>query len=207
MQEIPGCKEYNDELIFEAVGAIYKKGKIAIITVYRSPNGNFQSFIMKLESLLGQATSRYPTYDLYIAGDFNINQMGDSEEKTLLLNSLLQFGLHPLFHTPSRVTNSSATCIDNIFTNAVEHVASKEVVNPHLSDHLAQTIMVNIDFCDVKEKKKLQLRNKSSDNRLSFERMIRTVDWHSLVSENGCASYSELHCRFFSNLRRRISYS
>lgn len=90
---------------------------ICIITVYRSPSGNFQHFLLNLEKILSRIYTN--TIEIIICWDFNINYLNDSTYKSL--DSLLASrGLSSTVLFPTRFFNNSQSAIDNIFINTLK---------------------------------------------------------------------------------------
>ena len=51
---------------------------------------------------------------------------------------------------PTRVTNDSATIVDNIFTNNIDNSMSSENITTDFSDHYSQIISVKNQKIDLK---------------------------------------------------------
>jgi hypothetical protein len=100
---------------FEVCGIkLYLHGKkVYILTIYRSPFGNFNKFMNQLEIVILQIYK--PKIDIIICGDMNINYLEKSNRvkqlntlfKTIILVNVVSF--------PTRMQGSSSTSIDNIF--------------------------------------------------------------------------------------------
>jgi len=89
--------------------------------MYRKPGSNIEEFQSSIEHLVN--ITKYKT--LYICGDFNIDliKYNSHEPSRNFTDSLFSLGLIPLITMPTRITNTSETLIDNIFTNnlSTEH--------------------------------------------------------------------------------------
>ena len=88
--------------------------------LYRHPSSDLSSFINYLTSTLQKVQKENKV--LFIMGDFNINLFNyDSHTETNdFLNLMISHYLLPHILHPTRVTNHSATIIDNIFSNNCE---------------------------------------------------------------------------------------
>ena len=66
---------------------------------------------------------------------------------------MYSFGLYPLIDEPTRVTDSSATLINNIFTNELRHNLTCSILFNDISDHLKMFALCeyNINRNIVKE--------------------------------------------------------
>ena len=84
-------------------------------------------------------------------GDFNINLLNYNvpADTNDLLNTMISHYLLPHILRPTRVTDHSATVIDNIFSNNTVYETTGGNIITHLSDHFPQFIVlnkVNIDY-------------------------------------------------------------
>jgi exonuclease III len=97
-----------------AVKLHYFSTNICILTVYRSPTGNFLHFLNNLESSL---TRIYANSSIIIlCGDINVNYLDDGCTNKQKFDSLLaSYNLCSIVDFPTRVTNILATAIDNFF--------------------------------------------------------------------------------------------
>jgi exonuclease III len=135
------CKEKDLEV---CVTKLYLPNcTISILNIYRSTCGNFECFLNKLETLLNCISIN--SSELIICGDFNVKFL-ENTTHTLLLNSLLAtYGLYSTIQFPTRITNSSASAIDNIFINTVKF--NDFNIHPLIngvSDHDAQILFYMI---------------------------------------------------------------
>lgn len=105
-----------------------------IISVYRPPSGNYQLFESTMEEVLKKISKSSKT--IVVCGDFNINLLENTQTSTRFLNLFKSFNLTNLFKEPTRVTPTSATCLDNIFCNS--KVMDKSILNYISSDHSGQ---------------------------------------------------------------------
>ena len=74
----------------------------------------------------------------YILGDFNADliKVGTQAQTSKFLGGLTCRGFYPLVSLPSRITESTATLIDNIFTKNVDCQIASGLVMVVVSDHL-----------------------------------------------------------------------
>ena len=129
LDELKLSNEYIECLFIETP-------KEVIGVVYRPPNTNIQKFNDHIESIFHDI-KQIPKRS-YIVGDFNINLL--NAESNLLTSSFLDliFSLNymPLINKPTRVTNSTATIIDNIFSNNYQNTESfNGILVSDISDH------------------------------------------------------------------------
>ena len=125
---------------------VVKRGKNLIIGVlYRPPNQSTLRFLERLKDLLPVINNEHK--ELILMGDFNIDLM--KLDNLSCANELLElfysFYLYPLINKPTRVTDTSATLIDNIFSN--NSCIFSCVLTTEISDHLP--ILALFDYSNV----------------------------------------------------------
>ena len=93
---------------------IRNKNVITVCCLYRQPGSNIEVLNETLEQMF-----RNKKTTIYLCGDFNINLLNYDNHKGTrdCIDVLFSLGLFPLICKPSRITEYSATLIDNIFTN------------------------------------------------------------------------------------------
>nr|CAI5820586.1 unnamed protein product [Callosobruchus analis] len=97
----------------------------------------------------------------------------------------------------TRVTAVSATCIDNIILNFVENSFFADVIDPCISDHKGQYLIIrNIDIPN--EEHKVQARCFSENDFVNFKDALLKVDWQ-IHDECDDGSDSERLARFLTN--------
>ena len=111
-------------------------GKNFIIScVYRAPGSDLDSFFKYIELFLQSIKNNK---SIYLCGDFNIDLLKEQTHKGTndFLELLNSFGLFPTITKPTRVTSTSATLIDNIFTNNIFQITLSGILCNDISDHL-----------------------------------------------------------------------
>ncbi|XP_028031853.1 uncharacterized protein LOC114248481 [Bombyx mandarina] len=113
------CKERRDivslsvERIIEM--ACVELERFIVVSVYRPPNSLYDFFENIMERVLLKLS--VSNKHVFICGDFNINLLENTNATIRLRTLLKSYNLSNLFSEPTRITSTSATCIDNIFTN------------------------------------------------------------------------------------------
>ena len=82
---------------------------------------------------------------IYLMGDFNFDLLQyDTDNNSYdFLNSIVENGMLPFIHQPTRIIDSSATLIDNIFSNNIEDESISGNLFIKLSDHLPQFLIIH----------------------------------------------------------------
>jgi hypothetical protein len=89
---------------------------VIILCLFRAPSGNLRNFLKTLEKILAKLNKA--KNEFVICGDTNINFAEMINNKTTLINLLKTYNLVHTVYFPTRLTDRSATSIDNIFIDA-----------------------------------------------------------------------------------------
>jgi endonuclease/exonuclease/phosphatase (EEP) superfamily protein YafD len=195
-------ESFNEELTFEcsAVKYMLENQTYIILILYRSPMGCFKSFIEKLDSLLFVLTDHPKRPTIILTGDLNCNLLIDGNEQTQLRQVFLSYDMKPLVKTPTRITESSRTLLDNVFTNHCEQDVSTTVFNTALSDHLAimSTFTVQTKNSLPSITKYRRFFNDTNINHfcvLLLQQNWNVEKWSNEYMENFCKFYEiYIHC-------------
>ena len=97
--------------------------------------GNLDIFIDEWEELLHKLIKKQT---VYLCGDFNINLLkwGSHPGTQKFIDVMYDTGVYPLINKPTRITEDSATVIDNIITNNLMCNTISGVLINAISDHL-----------------------------------------------------------------------
>ena len=112
--------DHCESLFIEIDKSVFGSGRdLLIAVIYRPPNNDIKLFIDVLKDVLEKVQLENKL--LYLMADYKINLLNvDSHSLTVDFNdTMYSSGLVPLITRPTRVTENSATLIDNIFTNKV----------------------------------------------------------------------------------------
>ena len=126
------------EGIFESIciEIQFSNKRILIGVIYRPPGNKIKEFEETFEEfLLGINREKK---QCYLMGDFNIDalKVGQNNLSDNFMNQLLSSSFYPLITKPTRITQNSATLIDNILTNSFDQNGVNGVLFSDLSDHL-----------------------------------------------------------------------
>ena len=97
--------------------------------VYRKPGTNFEEFKQEFEFVLQNLNLDKKL--TIIMGDFNVDLTSDEEKSRELIRLTESYGLVQLIKTATRVTNTSSTLIDHIYTRIFRRIVlSQDVLRP-----------------------------------------------------------------------------
>lgn len=144
-------------LVFQSADVLKIEFKVntqifTLIAIYRLHSVNKNVFLIELENCLKDRNVANMKNNLFIMGDININILDNNvvvdEYNTLLCLN----GLECLLKQPTRITDSTSTCIDHVFAR----IANKDntgveviVVEANITDHAMSLTTVNVRDLEV----------------------------------------------------------
>ena len=173
--------------------------------MYRPPNSNIQTFLASYNSILCAIKKKQPT-NIIIGLDHNLDFLkSDTHEPTNdFIQNNLDFGLIPYVTRPTRITQSTATLIDNIFVS--QNLCGKYVSNILIndaSDHLPVVCSLSNLKTMKKEPIKLTSRDTRKKNMQALKRQLENQDWFADLKYQ---SVSEDMHRVYQTLIDKIDY-
>ena len=148
--------------------------------MYRAPDTKVDSFNCKLTEILQWLTKKK---SVYICGDFNINVLNSERHihSQSFIDVMYNFGFYALINKPTRITEFSATAIDNIFSN-------------NLCDKTTSGILINI-FVISQQKITRNMKERyilkrviNEGNLVALNQALTTVDWLGVYQSNNANS-------------------
>ncbi|ESN94273.1 hypothetical protein HELRODRAFT_164081 [Helobdella robusta] len=155
----------------------------------RPPNSDPSNLIQKLDLAL---SSLKTNSKVYLVGDFNLDLSKACSDKLVASFSdlLASFNFVPLISQPTRVTHSSSSIIDNIFTSNLSHHISGILLHD-FSDHFPIfALCPNHCFPIPTAPIKLR-RNLCPDSLRKINLQLSVQDWSSVTTQdniNTCCS-------------------
>lgn len=134
-----------------------------MVGLYRSNNNDIKSFISSLDHFLEQHSNN--VYCI-IAGDININ-ICDQNLSNVYLNTMASYEFVYCINEYTRVTNSTQSCIDHIFTRNID-ISTIEafILKCVVTDHYATTISLDIPLnSEVKKNVRKKIQRKINKNK------------------------------------------
>ena len=141
------------------------KANEVVGVVYRPPNGEIATFTTVLSDILGKLRST----EGYLMGDYNIDLLKAQTYQPIsnCIDSFFSHGFFPLISGPTRITDSTATLIDNIWTNNIENQHSSGLVTVRISDHLPIFAFVGGHGQSKQEQGEDQWRRQVNEGRIA----------------------------------------
>ena len=136
------------------------------VFLYRNPSVNyewFDDFVQMMDNLRAAKSHA----DILLLGDFNIDLLKprSSWDSTITL-----LGLTQLIESPTRITPTSATLIDHIYTNNPDAFTDVSVSDLSISDHcpISCTKSVKLSKCKLKTHSLISFRSFKHFNKTAF---------------------------------------
>ena len=163
-----------------------KKTKNMIVgCIYKHPKQGIKDFTDNYISPLLEKIS-HEKKDILIMGDFNINLLNYNHENqtTNFLDTMYSYSLLPFITSPTRITSTSKTTIDNIFYNKpIENILAGNI-SSLISDHLIQFIIEPIvSHKQPTIEQKFQRSYKNFDS-LKFKHELSKIDWNLYLKQD-----------------------
>ena len=179
------------EIDKNAIG--YKRYVITGV-IYRPPDSNIEEFLNYMNDIFTKLGRENKT--VYLMGDYNINMINNVSHKSTaeFIETCFSYSYVPLINKPTRVTDTTATLIDNIFCNDIfDQSIINGVMCTDISDHFPV-------FCIVKTKKSINSKNSfikrqvNQCNIQKFKDKLSHTDWNSIVDNKSCQdAFSGFH--------------
>ena len=159
--------------------------KCLVSSMYRPPNTDSQTFLASYNSLVCAMKKEDPK-GIIIGLDHNLDFLKSEKHQPTndFIQSNLDFGLIPTVTRPTRITNTSATLIDNIMVsqNLCGSYTSNILIND-TSDHLPVICVLNSLTSMKKESLVVKSRDTRLRNLVTLKKQVTNYDWTSLLTD------------------------
>ena len=162
---------------------ISRKGKCNVVVgeIYRVPGTNEKDFIETYEKLIEKI--RLEKKKIIIGTDQNLDYL-----KINIHNNTMKFfelnvnnSIIPTIYKPTRVTQNTATLIDNIYIDGELYNDIQSYIIIHdISDHFMCMSIVKEDFGKTNGKKTIQVRKITDSVLRNMTASLRNRDWNVL---------------------------
>ena len=160
------------------------KNETVILNCYRSPSGDINVFLSQLSKVMDYIYSSNANF--IVCGDFNMDMLNTNGYSNNLANLMLGYDLHATVKWPTRVCDTTATVLDNIFTDIPPSTSICGVFDNNISDHRTVLYHSNLSAEAVDAGHGSQYRRRFSEQNIAnFEYEFSQVNW---------TPYTEAHC-------------
>jgi hypothetical protein len=133
---------------------------------------------------------------IYHVGDYNLDLIKDTTHPPTneFININFAHSLNPIINKPTRITNTTATLIDNIFTNHTDQPSDFSGIIPiDISDHLPIFLFKFIQTPDQPSTPTFK-RDYSAENIKKFNDLLLQIDWSTVLTCNDAQNaYTYMH--------------
>ena len=184
-KERPDLSHFSEdcESVFIEVekGHQQQSSNVIIGVIYRPPNHDISSFNDKMNSIVNVVRRENKT--CYLLGDYNIDILNYASHvhTAQFVDMMSSNGFLPLITRPSRVTATSATLIDNIFTNDIGDInhSVQELFITDISDHFP--VFHIAKQMEIEEKDAyIYKRLYGSQNKDNFCHAMSNISWDEI---------------------------
>ena len=158
---------------------------ILVGVIYRPPNTDPREFVLKLSDIL-DAVSKENKIS-YFMGDFNMDLLKCDEHTPTMeyLKIWYAYSYLPMITRPTRVTQKTATLIDNIFTNNVstEDYYTNGIILCDITDHFPVCHITN-KVIQTKETVCIHQRKMNDSCKQQFLNSLSTCEWNHVMETN-----------------------
>ena len=177
----------------------HNNNKITVGVVYRPTDTNLSNFNSTLSTILPKLNSlKNPCF---VLGDFNINLINSQTHSLTndFLTTLIQHTFYPTINKPTRITRTSASLIDNIFTSHHPNNSLNGIVITDISDHYP--VFHITDITNNHKTRYTRTRRINKLNKDSFNIKLKDQDWDYIYNDpdtdnaynNFASTYSKLY--------------
>ena len=194
-----GCDKCQWENIWVELKSDLKP--IIIGGIYRHPNGKVNHFTEQLEASLAKLKN---TETCVIAGDININLLNYNHTLTNeYIDMMLSSNFLPRITLPTRITDTTVTLIDHIFTKLPVDSIGNEIIAGNIycdiTDHMPNFICLPIKCADIHQQRKVRIY--SEKNLVKFRDKLQTINW---VNSLNCVTDTNEKYSYFVRTFQRL---
>ena len=177
------CYWNEGKLEILSIEAQIDKRKILISSVYRPPSATPDDFVGDFEQFVTNVLRR--NRECVFIGDFNFDLLKLTGPNLGFLNLMLCHGYYPTVTIPTRITEHSATLIDNIFVSSdlIAQCHSDVSVTPG-SDHLPSVCTIRSISKPKIAKEKYLSREMKAENLKKFKDEVSVLSWQEVTDIN-----------------------
>jgi len=146
---------------------------IHIILIYNPPKTATKHLINYLKCELDASDQQ----EIYIMGDINIDLLKSDADKLCFASLMEDYHLHQLIKKPTRLTQSTKSLIDIIYTNKPLYNKCSNVVPETISDHCLIYTVRKKERTKKCQTKTVKLRTFKDTNNEKLKQMIKSAPW------------------------------
>ena len=175
-----------------------KNSSLIIGVIYRPPGQALKEFNEEIDDML--SSFKKTTTGVILLGDFNINllKVNDHKDTNLFYNNLVSNHYLPVITKPTRITVTTKTLIDNIFTTVWSQLISASIIISDLSDHLPLFAKFSLETANKRPPQKVDNRPITAKGKEQFTKAIIDMNWDPVLSHCAGGRVSQAYDCFFN---------
>lgn len=144
-----------------------------VISVYRPPQGNVSDCLNTIKAAI---KSIGPDVEICILGDFNIDYGDKTSTAKKELRALeREYNLIQCIKTPTRVTGTTNTLLDHMYTN-LKNISCTGIVQTYLSDHFPTFLIIKKEAVVI-ERVSFTFRSMKEYSEEALKLKLEEHDW------------------------------
>lgn len=172
-----------ESLVIEVWNKSHKK---QVIGVFYRPNSLPQADVDIFSSTLHDvmdiiASSKLPSV---LMGDFNIDllRFGTHEKTNDYVDGIFSHGFVPVIHKPTRVSHTSATLIDHIYSNQICDNSKSGIILTDVADHFGTFYLIQDKSKHIEQQTLVNKRIFSENNVNTFNESLDQTDFTDILN-------------------------
>ena len=172
-----------------------------VFVIYRTPSHNsIPQITADLNDILERVKHENKT--VIITGDLNIDLLKHSQhnQTNQFIDMLIANNLTPRITMPTRITNSSATLIDHMFSNIDSDKAIAGTLKTDITDHYCNFIFINFEAEKQSHPKHVTYRKQDKKSLENLNAALQNTNWSNVLNltdpnmayENFLSTYTDL---------------
>lgn len=175
LSDVSSIKDSIESLFVEI--SVNRTDCMIIGCIYRPPNSDIGEFFNEMTILLNYPVIAKAKYSA-VLGDFNIDLLDSLKSATrTFLNMMHAHFYSPTIDKPTRVTETSATLIDNFFVNNLKIDRSTGILYSDISDHYPIILKLDLNITKNRPPKFVSKRIFNTKNTADFIRSLSQINW------------------------------
>ena len=173
-----------------------KKSPQLVCFLYRNGKTKLSDYCKDFINMLDHITQIFKSPEILIMGDFNIDLVNPPHKwmQTLRLHNLIS-----LINTPTRITHTTATCIDHCYTNTKKGINNFGIDTLNISDH--SLIFCSKSSNNIQNLKNghtyIQFRSMKHFNQENFLKELLSLPFDNILSTSNPDSALDIFYSLF----------
>ena len=163
--------------------------QILLGSLYCSLNTNTKPFTDHLEETINMTRTKNPNTEIILGMDNNLDLLKSDTCKTTenFLDLMINRERWPTITRPTRITQRSATLIDNIFISSKLHRSfDSMVILDDILDHLPTLVLLKQTKLCNKKPIEFQSRSLTDKKFAAIRKGLNQVDWNGNLNSDNC---------------------